>query len=378
MPSIAKPNDKYPRSLTNEEADARKVCYSCESDTHLRPHNKKCINNTKHVKKCRNLAQPGQSPWELLNYPRAISDLEADERGVCWSCQQPGHIAPWNVNCVNKLEYRPFEVSASPNPSDQAAAEPLLNQAPPDSQQPDDDSDATMMDLQAGGPVPEADEEGAVHVEFECTQNSTQDPASLSQVHHGTRVSPRAKPPPIKYLVANMDSKKKSYDDSMTDIATGNATNLFPPGKQLRKEDESDGDDEDDDDTGDDAATKEGTSSAPPAKPLRLRIPNQSRGKQLPNQSRGKQLRHPASGGSSDSTTEPGEDDSRGNQNSSDAGSEGADDKNPDPSSEGADDKDPEPAAIPPKEPYRPRGRVSFCICDLLKRTLIFEITPHS
>jgi len=183
----------YPRALNKAAADMLGLCWSCESSNHKAPWHHRCTNHLKKSKCCSLIPKPGETVWDLLKYPRKLSNEESEAQGLCWSCGEMGHMCPWCVSCKNHYQFRPFQVTVDSNSQTQSE-QPSQN-----SQSQEDEQEMQVMSQESLTQV-EAAEANAVDVVILCTMEATQDTeaasqtqtATGSQAQLGTWTSPRA------------------------------------------------------------------------------------------------------------------------------------------------------------------------------------------
>jgi len=242
MPPKKRKEDMYPRALNKRTADLLGVCWSCESTKHKAPWHHGCSNHLKKAEYCNLTPAPGQTVWDLLEYPRKLPNKKAKELGVCWSCGEMGHMYPWCVTCQNHCEFRPFQVQAELESNAQ-----MQSEQPSQNQQSQEEEQEMQEMSQDSLTQAEAAEASAVDVVIPCTMEATQDPEAASQTQMvtggqakvGTWTSPRV----TKAIDRLSPTHGQSHDDAMSQLARGGVvTNLFP-GKELRNADASDSED---------------------------------------------------------------------------------------------------------------------------------------
>ena len=242
MPPKKRKEDMYPRALNKRTADMLGVCWSCESKKHKAPWHHGCSNHLKKAECCNLTPAPGQTVWDLLEYPRKPSNKKAEQLGVCWSCGEMGHMYPWCVTCQNHCEFRPFQVQAELESNAQ-----MQSEQPSQNQQSQEEEQEMQEMSQDSLTQSEAAEASAVDVVIPSTMEATQDPEAASQTQTATGSQPQlgtwTSPRVTKAIDRLSPTHGKSYDDAMSQLARGGVvTNLFP-GKELRNADASDSED---------------------------------------------------------------------------------------------------------------------------------------
>ena len=113
-----KKGPKYPVAIDRATAKERGVCFSCEGTGHLAPTSASCTN---HDSTRNDFLQEGMEEWGHLGYKRLLTDEVAQRDGMCWACKGRDHMYPWSIKCpFHKKPNSESEPASAPDPVDES------------------------------------------------------------------------------------------------------------------------------------------------------------------------------------------------------------------------------------------------------------------